>query len=94
MLTPNFLQALLEGIAPAEFAQHDFVGGPAHVFSAHDFVGITCLQHTVLVDARGMGKRVGAHHRLVGLHHKSGGLTDHAAGCQMCLVSMPKSSPK
>jgi len=35
--TPKFLQALLEGVAATELAQHDLVGGPAHVFGAHDF---------------------------------------------------------
>jgi len=75
------LQALLEGVAPAELAQHDFVGAPAHVFGAHDFIGVARFEHAVLVDARGVRKGIGTHHRLVGLHHKTGGLAHHAAGC-------------
>jgi hypothetical protein len=93
-LHAQFLQALLEGIAAAELAQHDLVGAPAHVFGAHDLVGVARLEHAVLVDAAGMRKRVGAHHGLVGLHHKTGGLADHAAGRQDVLGSMFTSRPK
>ena len=69
---------MLEGVAPAELAQHDFVGTPAHVFRTHDFIGVTGLEHAVLVNTRSVCKRVGADHRLVGLHHKASGLADHA----------------
>ena len=81
-LHTQLLQALLEGIAPAEFAQHNLVSAPAHIFGTHDFVGVARLEHAVLMDARGVGKGVCAHHRLVGLHHKACGLADHAAGRQ------------
>ena len=76
----QLLQALFEGIPPTEFAQHNFVVAPTHVFGTHDFVGVTRFEHAVLVDAGGMGKRVGTHHRLVGLHHKTRGLAHHTAG--------------
>ena len=74
------MQTLFESIAAAELAQHDLVGGPTHVLGAHDFIGITRLEHAILVNARGVGKGVGPDHRLVGLHHKTRGLADHAAG--------------
>jgi hypothetical protein len=77
-LDAQFLQPLLEGVAAAELAQHDLVGGPAHVFGTHDLVGVARLEHTILVDAAGVGKGVGADHGLVGLHDKAGGLADHA----------------
>ena len=44
------LQALLEGIAPTQLAQHDFVGTPAYILCPHDFVGITRFQNTILVN--------------------------------------------
>ena len=46
----QILQALLEGVATAELAQHDFVGCPAHIFCAHDFIGVTVFQNTVLMN--------------------------------------------
>jgi hypothetical protein len=73
---------LLEGIAATELAHHDFVGRPSHVFGTHDLVGISRFHHAVLVNARGMRKRIGANNRLVGLHHKTSGLADHATGSQ------------
>ena len=81
-LNAEFLQPLLEGIAPAELPQHDLVVAPAHVLGTHDFIGVACLEHAVLVDAAGVGKGVGADHGLVRLDHKTGGLADHAAGGQ------------
>ena len=78
----EFLKALLEGVSPTQLAQHDLVGGPAHVFGAHDFVGVACLQHAILVNARRVGKRVGAHDGFVGLHHKTGRLAHQATGRQ------------
>src|SRR5690606_12068132 len=68
----ELLQALLERIAPGELAKNDLVGRPAHVFGAHDLVGVALLQHTVLVDARRMGKGVGPDYGLVGLHREAG----------------------
>ena len=47
----GFVYPLFEGIASTEFSQHDLVGAPAHVFCAHDFVGVTRFEHTVLVNA-------------------------------------------
>ena len=76
------MQALLECIAATEFAQNDFVCSPAYIFRTHDLVGITRLEHPVLVNAAGVGKGIGAHHGLVGLHHKARGLTHHATGSQ------------
>ena len=70
---------MLESVAPAQLAQHDLVGAPAHILGAHDFVGVARLEYAVLVDARGMGERVGTDHCLVGLHHEAGSLADHAA---------------
>ena len=79
-LHTQLLQALFEGVATAELAQHDFVGGPAHIFSPHDFIGVTRLEHAILVNARSMSKRIGTHHRLVGLHDKACGLADQTTG--------------
>ena len=79
-LDAQLLQALLEGVAARELAQHDLGGGPAHVFGAHDLVGLARLQHAVLVDARGVREGVGAHHRLVRLHRKAGDLRHHLRG--------------
>ena len=72
-------QALLEGVAARQFAQDDFVGAPAHIFGAHDFVGVTRFKHAVLMDAAGVCKSIRAHNRLVWLHHKTRDLADHAA---------------
>ena len=77
-MNAQVLQALLESIASAQFTQHDLVGGPTHIFGPHDLVRVASLEHTVLVNARGMGECIGPHHRLVGLHHKARGLADHA----------------
>ena len=68
-LHTQVLQPLLKSVAARDFAQHDLVGAPAHVFGTHDLVGVAGLEHAVLVDAAGVGKSVGAHHGLVGLHH-------------------------
>ena len=81
----QLLQTLLESVPAAELAQHDFVGRPAHVLSAHDLVGITCLQNTILVNSTGMRKRIRAHNGLVRLYDKSGDLAHHAAGSQNVL---------
>ena len=77
-LDAEFLQALLEGVAARELAQHDLVGGPAHVLGAHDLVGVARLEHAVLVDAGGVREGVGADHRLVRLHDEAGGLRHQA----------------
>jgi hypothetical protein len=93
-LHAQLLQALLEGVAAAELAQHDLVGAPAHVLGAHDLVGVARLEHAVLVDAAGMGEGVGADDGLVGLHHEArGGLTILLAAT-ICVVSMPTCRPK
>ncbi len=65
-------EALAQGVAPGQFAQGQFVGVPAHVFSAHDFVGFTVLQHAVLMDAGFVRKGVCANDGLVGLHRVAG----------------------
>ncbi len=71
------MQTRLEGIAARQFAEHDLGGRPAHVFGAHDLIGLARLEHAVLMDARGVGESVGAHHRLIRLHRKAGDLRDH-----------------
>ena len=75
-------QALLEGVAPTELAQDQFVGAPAHILGAHDLVSVTCFEHAVLMDTGGVRKGIGSHHSFVGLHHKARGLAHHAAGGQ------------
>ncbi len=62
--TPSSCKRCLKALRP-ELAQHDFVGGPAHIFGAHDFVSVTRLEHAILVDAAGVRKGVGPHHGLV-----------------------------
>ena len=47
----EFLQPLLERIAATQLAQHNFIGRPAHIFGAHDFIGVTGFKHTVLMNA-------------------------------------------
>ena len=75
----QFLQPLLERVAARQLAEHDLVGAPAHVFGAHDLVGVARLQHAVLVDARRVRERVRADHRLVRLHDETGDLRDELA---------------
>mmetsp|Transcript_100316 Transcript_100316/g.279272 ORF Transcript_100316/g.279272 Transcript_100316/m.279272 type:complete len:521 (+) Transcript_100316:2515-4077(+) len=79
-LDAQLLQPLLEGVAARQLAEHDLVGGPAHVLGAHDLVGVARFQHTVLVDAAGMRKGVGANDGLVGLHNEARGLRDELGG--------------
>lgn len=59
--------------------QHDLALAHAHLGRIDDLVGVTLLQHAVLVDARGMGEGVGAHDGLVGLHVHAGDGADQAA---------------
>ena len=40
-------------------------------FRRHDLVSLRVFQHTVLMDAAGMGKGIRANNRLVGLHGKT-----------------------
>ncbi len=70
----QLLQTLLERIAARQLAEHDLVRAPAHIFGAHDFVGVTRLQHAVLVNARCVRKRIRADHGLVRLHDETGDL--------------------
>jgi hypothetical protein len=65
-------QARAEGIAAGQFAQGQLVGAPAHILGTHDFVGLTVLEHAILVDAGLVRKRIGAHDGLVGLHRVTG----------------------
>ena len=46
--------------------------GGSHVFGVDNLVGITRLEHAVLMDARAVGKGVGAHDGFVGLHVNAG----------------------
>ena len=65
-------QPRLERIAARVLAQHHFVCAPADLFGAHHLIGFPRLDHTVLVDAGLVRKRIGADNRLVRLHRESG----------------------
>ena len=39
----QLVQPLLEGVAARQFSEDDLVGGPAHVFGAHDFIRLARL---------------------------------------------------
>ena len=81
-LHTKLLQTLFERIAAAELAQHNLVSRPAHIFCAHDFIGIPRLEHTVLVNTGGVCKCIRTNHGLVRLYDKTGSLAHHATGCE------------
>ena len=54
------------------FAEQQFVGAPANIFSPHDFVRFAMLEHAILMYAGFMSKRVGADDGLVRLNRKTG----------------------
>src|SRR5690606_20274833 len=49
-------------------------------FGRHDFVGLGVFEHTVLMDARFVGKRIGADDGLVYLHACAGDVLHQFAG--------------
>ena len=79
-LDAELFQALLEGVAPRELAEHDLVRAPPHVLGAHDLVGVAGLEHAVLVDAGSVREGVLADHRLVRLDDEARDLRHEARG--------------
>ena len=77
----DFVQTRFEGVAAGEFSQGQAVGGPTHRLGTHDLVGFAMLQHAVLMNAGFVRKRIGTHHRLVGLHGIAGN-PRHQLGCR------------
>jgi len=71
-LNTQLLQPGTKGTAPRMLAHHHAILGPAHILGPHDLVGLTTLEHAILMDAGFMGKGVSPHHRLVWLYRKAG----------------------
>ena len=61
-------------------AENEVGLGHAHVFGAHDLVGRSLLEHSVLMDSRLVGERVSPHDRLVALNGQPGNRREHPAG--------------
>ena len=61
-------------------AQHQVGLRHADVFGAHDLVGRSLLEHSVLMDSRLVGERVSTHDRLVALNGQPGDRREHPAG--------------
>ena len=79
-LHAQHVQAVTQGGTSAASSENDAVVVDTHVLGVHDFVGLHILEHTVLVDAAGVGKGVTSHHCLVGLHGHVHQAAHHAAG--------------
>src|SRR5205807_8330756 len=65
-------QPELKGMPPRPRREHDAALAHPHIFGPHDLVGEFVFENAVLVDPGGVGERVGAHHRLVGLYRDPG----------------------
>ena len=74
-VVPHIGDVGIEGVAAAVFAQDQAVLADSHGFGFHYLIGHGVLEHSVLVNARLVGKGVGSHNGAVGLNHYAG---DHA----------------
>ena len=63
-----YVQTMLQCGTTATSRQHDGVIVNTHFLRVHDFVSRSILQHTILMNTAGVGKRIPAHNRLVWLH--------------------------
>ena len=82
---PQLLQPLAEGVASAELAQQQHIFVQADVRRPHDLVRFPIFQHSVLVDARFVGKGVLPHNGLSGGNGNGGERSRHAAGADQFL---------
>ena len=65
---PHLRQPGPQGMPAGVLAEHQIGLADAHVFGAHDLVGLVVLEHAVLVDARLVRKSVRAYDGFVRLH--------------------------
>ena len=77
-LNTQLLKTGPECVAARVLSQHQAIGVPADILSAHDFVSFPVLEHAVLMDARLVGKRIRTHDCLVGLNREAGNRRDQA----------------
>ena len=62
------MQTMLQGGTATTGGQYDGVIVDTHIFRVDDLIGLHVLQHTILVNTRGVCEGVTTHDRLIGLH--------------------------